>query len=124
MLIINFLNVEKLIFEDSDLQGMLPSFMFSYFEQWKLGKRVPMLKQTGRQAMLDILEVLGEATEVLEEYFGETVIVESLNYHAVWNLTIPLDDEKRCCEQLCQLEGCPNFTTWMDDKHLYVSLWQ
>ena len=124
MIKINFLNIEKLIFEDPEVQNILPAYTFSYFEQWKLGKRVPFLKQTSRQAMLDLLENLSSHTDILEEYFDETVIIETLNHHAVWNFKIPIDDQKSFCEQLCQMEGYPNYSIWRDSDFIYVSLWR
>ena len=120
---INFANIEELVFEDEELQRRLPSHMFSYFEQWRMGKRIPMLRQMGRQAMFDLLSVLDEAIETLEDYFDETVFVETLNYNIVQNLKIPLAETK-ICEELCKMSGFSYCSTWRDNEHLYISMWK
>lgn len=90
MKVINFSNVEQLIFEDEKTHRLFPAYFSSYFETWKLGKRLPMLRQMGKEALLDFLNhVRDEHLEALEEYFGERIAVEKLNYSTVRNVKIP-----------------------------------
>ena len=120
----NFSNVEELIFYDQQIQKVLPSHMFSIFEQWRLGQRLPFLKQLGRQAILDFLNGLtDEDIGLLESYFGEKIIVERLNYNIVQNLVIPLN-ETSLCKALCDLAGFGYFSTWRDADFLYISFWR
>lgn len=121
----NFSNVEKLVFHDPELQSLLPPHMFSYFEQWKMGKQMPFLKQIGKSAMLDFLNNLNEDhIAILEEYFGERVIVERLDYSVAMNIEIPLTDANEVCKRLCEVEGNYYYSTWRDDKTLYISFWR
>ena len=124
MLRINFTNIEDLILKDGNVQKLLPAHLFSYFEQWKLVQHVPALKQESKQTALDLLDALEDHTEILEKYFGETVIVEKLNYHAVWNLKVPIEDEEEFCRAMCQMDGYGSFSTWRDEEFLYVSFWR
>ena len=122
---INFQNAESLIFMDKDVQAVLPPYMSSYFEQWKLSKRVPMLANMGRQAILDLINGLeDEHIAALEEYFGETVLVEKLNYHLAQHYKIPLADAAFVCAEICKIEGRPYYTTWRDKDYLYISTWR
>tara|TARA_B100000941_G_C28239736_1_gene415862 strand:- start:206 stop:583 length:378 start_codon:yes stop_codon:yes gene_type:complete len=125
MLYINFSNVEKLIFENSEeIKQILPPYYWSFFEQWKLGKQLPMLKQVGKSAMLDFLNhIKDEDVDLLEEYFDERIVVEKLNYSTVQNLKIPIS-EKDICQKLCEVIGFNYFSTWRDDKFLYISFWR
>jgi len=122
---INFSNVEELIFENSDeIRGLLPAYYSSFFEQWKLGRQLPMLKQVGRSAMLDFLNhIREEDVAKLEEFFGERIVVEKLNYSTVQNLQVPLD-QIDVCQKLCEVVGFNYFSTWRDDEYLYVSFWR
>jgi hypothetical protein len=121
---INFSNVEELIFRNEELKNLFSSQFFHYFEQWKLSVRIPMLRQIGKQAVLDLLNSLkDEHVEILEDYFGERVMVETLNYKIVENIKIPLH-EIEICDQLCNIIGSYYFTTWRDENYLYISLWR
>ena len=122
---LNFQNAENLIFMDQDAQAVLPPYMAVYFEQWKLSKRVPMLSNMGRQAILDLINGLeDEHIAALEEYFGETVFVEKLNYHLAQNIKIPLDDAEKICIAMCKIENRTYYSTWRDKDYLYISLWR
>jgi hypothetical protein len=94
------------------------------FEQWRLAKRMPFLREIGRQAVLDLLNSLTqEEIAALEIYFEDKIVVEKLNYSVAINLKVPLSDSL-VCQELCRLEGFRNLSTWRDDEHLYVSLWR
>lgn len=123
MLYLNFSNVEELVFFDTTVQQLMPDH-FSIFEQWRLGKRISYLRDVGKQAVLDLLNALDdEDVAVLEEYFGEKIEVEKLNYSVATNYRVPLS-EPEICEALCGIEGFNYFSTWRDGEHLYVSAWR
>lgn len=124
MKILNFSNVEQLIFYDREVQKILPIHMFSLFEQWRLSQRMPFLRQLGKQALLDFLNGLtDEDIAVLEGYFDEKIIVERLNYSIVHNLVVPLNDSS-LCKALCEIEGFGYFSTWRDEDFLYMTFWR
>jgi len=124
MLYLNFSNAEELIFWDTAVQRLLPVHMFSIFEQWRLAKRVAFLREVGKQAILDFLNTLTEEdVAVLEQHFGEKIVVERLNYTVAMDLKIPLAESK-ACEELCKVEGFNYFSTWRDDEYLYLSFWR
>lgn len=124
MKILNFSNVEDLIFFDQDVQKSLPIHMFSMFEQWRLAQRMPFLRQLGRQALLDFLNGLTDDDIVmLEGYFGEKILVERLNYSIAQNVTIPLN-QSSICDALCAIEGFGYFSTWRDEDFLYITCWR
>ena len=120
---LNFSTAEELIFENREVQNLLPTHMFSYFEQWRLGKQVPMLRQVGKRAILDFLDQLDEDhVQILEGYFCERIILEKLNYRTVENYKVLLSDPD-LCEHLCWV-NFPYLSVWRDDKYLYVSHWR
>lgn len=124
MKLINFSNVEELIFFDQDVQKALPPHMFGLFEQWRMAQRIPFLRQLGRQALLDLLNGLTDVEiTILENHFGEKIIVERLNYNIVQNITIPLS-ELALCETLCEIQAFGYFNTWRDQDFLYITFWR
>lgn len=124
MLNLNFSNVEELVFYDTEVQKLLPVHMVGLFEQWRLAKRVPFLRDIGKQAILDFLNNLNESdVEILEHYFGDKIILEKLNYSIALNFKVLLTDSK-LCEELCAVEGFNYFSTWRDGEYLYISFWR
>ncbi len=121
---LNFSNVEELVFYNKELQQQLPMHMFSMFEQWRLSQRVPFLREMGKQAMFDFLNGLDEDhLAILEEYFGDKIIVEKLNYNIAQNFRIPLN-ETTLCRELCEVEGFNYYSMWRDEDFLYISFWR
>lgn len=124
MLYLNFSNTEDLIFFDTTVQRLLPNHMYSIFEQWRLAKRIPFLREIGKQAILDFLNGLNdEDIVVLEDYFGDKIVVEKLNYNIALNIKVPLCSDK-ICNELCKIEGFNYFSTWRDDEYLYILCWR
>lgn len=124
MIYLNFSNIEELVFHNPSIQKLLSPNLFPAFEQWRLAKRFPMIKMIGKQAILDVLNQLTEDdVSVLEEHFGENIIVERLDYSIVKNIQIPLC-ESELCDALCSMEGFNYFGSWRDDKHLYLTFWR
>lgn len=123
MLYLNFSNIEDIVFFDNELQKLMPEH-FSIFEQWRLGKRISYLKDISKQAVLDFLSILDDdSIELLEQYFGEKIEIERLNYSIATNYKIPLADSK-ICETLCGINQFNYFSTWRDDEYVYISFWR
>lgn len=124
MIVINFSNIEELIFHDRNIQSLLSKHLFSYFEQWRLSKRFPVIKSIGKQAVLDVLNQLNESDIfALEQHFGKNIVVEKLDYSVVKNIKVPLNEADICCE-LCKQAGFNYFSSWRDGEYLYLSLWR
>jgi hypothetical protein len=122
---LNFSNVEELVFMDKNIQDILPPAMRVHFEQWKLAKRVPLLAQMGKHAILDFINGLeDDHILILEEYFGERIFVERLGYSLSMNYKIPISDANEMCQYLCKIEGSYYFSTWRDDEYLYATFWR
>lgn len=125
MIYLNFSTIEELLFYDRDAQKHLPNHMFGLFEQWRLAKRFPMLRDMGKSALLDVLNGLTDSDVAsLEEYFGERILLEKLNYSIVRNFKVPLKDSKEICKNLCVMEGFNYFSTWRDEENLHIVFWR
>ena len=121
-MILNFSNIENYIFEDLNSQKLLPQF-YPYFEQWRLARRLPILKQLGRQAVLDVLnQISDEDIVALEQYFGKSISIDKLEYSVIKNIQVPVNSD--LCDLLCELRGFNYFSTWRDQDHIYISLWR
>lgn len=124
MIKINFSNAEELIFWNQEIQKLLPTHLFSIFEQWRMAKRIPFLKEMGKQAILDLLNnITEEDVDLLEQHFQEKIIIERLNYSTTRDFKIPLNDTN-LCDQLCEIIGFNYFSIWRDHEFLYISFWR
>jgi hypothetical protein len=124
MLILNFLNVEELIFYDENIRQSLPHDMFAIFEQWKMSKRIPYLKSLGQAAILDFLNTANDDhIDILEKYFDQRIFIERLNYSIVDNFKIPIDQNK-ICEEFCKIVDYNYYKTWRDESFLYITFWR
>lgn len=125
MVLINFSNIEELIFENSDLPHLLPPDYFSWYEQWRIGRQFPFLRSLGKEAILEFLNAIdSEHIRILEGYFQDKVVVEKLNYNIVRNVQIPLADLDKVCDKLCEIREHYYYSTWRDDNNLYLSFWR
>lgn len=111
---IDFYNIEKLIFEDLELQNKLFPLK-NYFYQWKLGKIISCLKPTAQKSLLDVLNKLNEYKDILEEHFKEEVEIEQLEYTLVKNFSIK---NEKCFEA----EGFP--AIYRDENSTYICMWR
>ena len=124
MIKLDFSNVEEFIFQNEKIRHILPAFFANYFESWNLSKRVPMLKQLGRQAMYDLLNGLDDNHVLaLEEFFGERILVEKLNYNAVKNIILNLEDVD-ICKTLCEMVGDNYYSLFRDEHHIFITFWR
>lgn len=125
MKIINFQNVESLIFHNENIRPYLPQNLQNHIYQWQMGRKASFLRQTAKRAVFDFLNDLkDEDLELLSEFFGEQIRVEKLDYKSVKHLKLPLSSKLDMCEELCEIGGHNYFTTWRDSKYLYISFWK
>ena len=75
---INLHNVEKLIFEDSELRKKLTSHK-DLLHTWALSKQSPDFKAMGQKAILNFLNLItDQEIKIISEYFNEVVSVEKM----------------------------------------------
>ncbi len=124
MLKLNLTTAESLIFENREVQKILPVGMFSYFEQWRISKQVPALRQMGKKLILDFLDQLeDEHVDLLEGFFEDRIYLEKTNYRIIENYKISLKDME-ICEILNKINSFPNFLTWRDQEYLHITFWR
>lgn len=118
-MVINFRNVEDVIFLDPAVRPLLPE-MRHFFDRWHLGRRVPALRNAGRRAALDCLAALGpDQIAKLEKHLGEPVVVESLDARSVANRSGGLAGE-----DLCEYAAFDYFCVWRDSAEMGVTFWR
>jgi hypothetical protein len=83
-----------------------------------------MLRSFAKTAILDFLNQLQDShIEALENYFGERIVVEKLNYNIVYNVKLPIS-ETDLCKNLCDIVGFNYYSMWRDDSYVYISFWR
>ncbi len=121
MIVLDFTNVEELVFYNTDLHQLLPLSASIIFEQWKVAASIPLMHSTAKRCVLDFLNQIDpEQLEILETYFADKIIVEQLNYNIVQNKTAPLDS---CCDILCTSDF-PYLTISRDADNLQITYWR
>jgi F0F1-type ATP synthase beta subunit len=121
MLVINFSNVQKIIFSDIEVQNKLPEFK-KLFQQWKMGQFAPSLRPMAQKALLDLLNQLGdEQVRTLELYFGTSIKIEKLDYDLVKSYELPIIEAQELIDCL-GIFG--EVFLHRDANHLYISSWR
>lgn len=83
MITLNLRNIEEILFHNYELRKLMPEFRH-YFDQWSLAQQHTFLKQTGKQAVLDLLNNLNENhAEIISSYFGMKVTIDKFNNRTV-----------------------------------------
>jgi len=124
MIILNFKNIEKLIFHNDDIRPYLPLKLQEYIYTWKMARKASFLRQTAKKAVFDFLNNLtDENIELISELLGETIRVDKVDYKTVKNIKIPIS-KSEICESLCEIENYNYFTTWRDSNYIYISFWK
>lgn len=118
-MILNFDNVEKIIFSDKNVQKLLPEYK-NIFGQWILGKQVSSLAFVSQKSLAILLESLTpEQVKILEEYFQENIFIETIQHTSVSNFVFKLDGGLSDIEPLGN-----NFCISRDEKNLYMTFYR
>ncbi|MCK9458568.1 MAG: hypothetical protein M0R80_02930 [Proteobacteria bacterium] len=118
MLIINFNNVENLVFYNEKVQALLPEFIH-LFNSWKFAVKNPSFRSLGKRSIADFLNHLTEDNiEVLTKYFGDKIQIDRIDYHIVKNSEYSVDTT-----EVLQ-DAFSNIVLFRKNNHLYVSSWR
>ena len=122
MILLNFTNVEDLIFFNNDVKSLIPQHLMNNYYQWKLGRKNQFLRMTATRAILDFLNSLtNEDIEHFEKILGDEIKVEKFDYKTVKNYKIPLSE---VCDSICEIAGNSYYTSYRDSNYLYISTWR
>ena len=117
---INLQNVEKL-FKNKHIHDLLPEFKH-LFDSWIMSQRMPALRNLGKRSLVDFINSLEQNhLVILEEYFGEDITLDKLDYHIVRNIETTLS------ELTTALAGCEDFldlAIYRNQDHFYISVWR
>lgn len=126
MLFINLQNVEDLILIDPKARSML-SGLTHIIDQWLLSQRIPALRSLSKQSKIDLLNnISSEHLENLEEYFGDSISLDKIDYHLIKEFDIPLENigVLNLDKTFTAAEGFSNFAVTRNAGRLYVSFWR
>lgn len=116
-MLINIENVEELVFLDSELRSKLPDMELT-FRQWRMG-RIHGLKSLVRQAVFDFLRNLKVTQlKVLEDYFGEDIVINNVDYSLVKNIEFEMNDV------FIPVQGYSGLATYREGTQIYISFWR
>ena len=118
MLIINLQNVKDLIISDKKATSLLSEFQH-FFDTWKFSVRFPTFRSLGEKALIDfLLSLKPEHIKILEQYFGQPISVDTMDYRIVKNIKMSLNEEGNL------LDGFPNFSIYRNSDNLYITNWR
>jgi hypothetical protein len=120
-MILNLQNVEDLVFFDKKVWGVIPEFR-PLFEQWALSKRAPGLQNLGKRSLIDFLNSLEKShLDKLEEYFGDIIVLDKIDYHTVKNYNGKMDEIR---SELCQFGGFFDFSAYRKGDQISLTFWK
>jgi len=92
MITLNLRNVEEILFQNYEIRKQLPEFRH-YFDQWSFAQQHTFLKQTGKQAVLDLLDNLNENhAQIISKYFGTNITIDKFNNRTVRQYEFEVDE--------------------------------
>lgn len=119
--IINFQNVEKLVFFDSKLRKLLPDFK-NLFHSWGLAQEA-MIRPIAQKTTIEFLNQLKENhIKILSEYFNEEVKVEKIDSNIVKHIDTTINDAEQLLNSQVILKEM--VFAYREDEQLYISLWR
>lgn len=117
---LNLQNIEDVIFFDKKVQQLLPEFRH-LFDQWAVSKRVPGLQNLGKRSVVEFINALEDQhVRKLEEYFGDTIILDKVDGTIVRHYESKLED----ADFLCQYADFKQFCVDRDGDNLRVTFWR
>jgi len=120
MFTINLKNIEELIFNNKEVRFLLNDFSY-IFDQWFLSQRVSFLRTMRLQSLIDLINALNEQhLEKLKEYFGDTIIIDRIDYNITKHVTFNLNSD--IASKLSN--DITNFTISRNKDHLYLTSWR
>lgn len=121
MLKINLNNVEKLLFYNKQAQTLLPEHVF-LFDQWKLSRMLPGMRQMSKRSMLQLLDsITTDQIERLSEHFGMPVTIDTIDHQLVKNLNIYIDEAEKV---LNESEVFEELSISRNGNNIYISSWR
>lgn len=116
-MIINFKNVETLIFYNTEIRKLLSDMEF-YFKQWEMGIRLPFMKAEGKQAIYDFLNNLtSEHILIMEDYFNDIIEIQRIDYSITKNYKFNVNTEEIDINM-------PYVAAYRDKDNLYLTFWK
>lgn len=122
MILVNIGNIERIIFNNAKVRQKLPEFR-GHFDQWQLACQHSFLKSLGKQAMIDVLNMLNERhLKIIEEELQEEIHLDKINNRMIENYSLPLESAENALNELENLSS--NFCIYKNNNNLYISFWR
>lgn len=120
-MIINFKNVERVVFADKNVRKLLPEFYLS-FETWDRAIKDPSLRSLSKKTIIDFINsIKHNHLCILSEYFNESVHVESIDCNIVKNMEVNIKDLAYLLEENSKF----NFSlSVVDGVNVLVTFWR
>ena len=120
MIILNFNNIEEIIFSNKELMKKLNNLIY-FYDIWKMARIIPAMRNQGKKAVLDFLLALEtKHIEVIESHLGKIIKVERLSYNTIETFQADMDNLE------CELENhnINNLELYRKDDIVYVTNWR
>lgn len=121
-MLINLLNAEELLFFNKKVFEALPQHI-NYYYQWRMAQMSPALKNIGKKAVADFINLLNnKEVEILEKLFEEKIVLEKFNKNSVINTEFSINDTEN--QNLCEYYNYSGFAITMNKDRVAVTFWR
>ena len=119
MLNINLNNIEKLIFLNPEARSYLSDLLYILM-QFDVYYHLPGLTSMRNRVKLNLLNALTqEHLDKLEKVFGDTVIIDRIDYKIVKNISFPLYEPPHIDKI-----NFNNFCVYRDENTVNITFWR
>lgn len=116
---INLQNIEEQFFFNGEISKLLPEFRH-LFDQWSMSKTYPGFGNLGKRSVIDLMNGLkDEHLKILEEYFGEPILLNKVDPHIIRNYSGPLE-----ADTLCEFSSYREFAVCRDKDQMKITFWR
>lgn len=121
-MIINFKNIEELIFKNKNIREKFPEFK-AYFQQWDFSKQYSTFKSLGKQAVLDLMNKLNDRhVAILEDFFNQKVTISKIDNWIVKEFVFQVDELEIQLNELKEISS--QLSLYREGDQVYLTVWR
>lgn len=119
---INFQNVEKVVFSDSELKKKLPDFK-KQFDGHAMSKLHPDMRAFGQKMLIEFVNLVEDKhAKIMADHFKQDVAVQQIDLNVCHNYEFGVDEAEEALNSMKILKEF--IIAYREGDRLYLSTWR